>query len=216
MNCNVFKKSIYHFQAEELSADERAAMQQHLNGCPPCAERLEFESGMLDGLKGRLQAIPAPPGLETRVRAELAQQAGGSAGALGWLRTPWFAALAASMLLAMLLIPIGGAPEQRAVEQVSELVTVVDRECDRKGADLADQRGCRHPRHLNALKRADGSYLNVSLEGELGRKMITDREMRGHRLRVEGLLFPRIETLKIDQLDDLGTGNVALLSSYRH
>lgn len=216
MNCNVFKKSIYHFQADELNAQEREAMQQHLNACQPCGSRLEFEASMLAGLKGRLQPTPAPPGLETRLRAELAKQAGESSAVLGWLRTPWFAALASSLILAILLIPFGAAPDRSAHERVDELVTVVDRECDRMGAALADQRGCRHPRHLNALKRSDGSYWSVSLDGELGREMITDPEMRGHRLRVEGLLFPRIETLKIDSLDDLGQQNGALVSRLRH
>ena len=216
MNCNVFKKSIYHFQADELSAEEREAMQQHLNGCPPCASRLEFEAGMLAGLKGRLQPLPPPPGLETRLRAELAKQAGESSGVLAWLRTPWFAALASSLVLAILLMSFGASPTSSALEQVDELVTVVDRECDRMGAALADQRGCRHPRHLNVLKRSDGSYWSVSLDGELGREMITDPEMRGHQLRVEGMLFPSIETLKIDRVDDLGRQSGALVSRLHH
>ena len=205
MNCNAFKRSLFHFQADELTAEEREPLQRHLDDCPECAQRLAFEDSMLAGLKGRLAAEPTPPGLETRIRAQLQEQSGASEGSFGWIRRPWFAALAASLLLAALLFPLSNKLDNGAVVQVAESVVVVDRACDKMGADIASQRECRHPRHLNALKRADGSYWSVSLEGAEGEALITDPEMRGRQLRVEGAYFPRIRTIQIERTEELGS-----------
>ncbi|NIW35703.1 MAG: hypothetical protein GWN32_03930, partial [Gemmatimonadetes bacterium] len=75
MNCHLFKDSIVHFQAGELSAEEHEAMLEHLNGCEGCARRLEVEEGILRGVKAKLDREVAPPGLETRIRAALDAEA---------------------------------------------------------------------------------------------------------------------------------------------
>lgn len=199
MNCNAFKRDLYHFQADELPAAERAACLEHAERCPPCGELLEVERGMLRGLKTRLAATPAPPGLETRIREQLRRSRGSSRPRFDWLRRPWFAALAASLLLAVLLLPTfdpGTSPVTRVDPRV---VTLVDFDCDKSGLSYGQQRLCTHPRHLNALKLEDGGYWQISADHEEGRELITDRELRGTRMRVEGWLFERIRTLQVDR-----------------
>ena len=206
MDCNVFRRQIVHFQADELPAADRAEMQGHLEACAPCAARLELEASFLRALQARLRPGPVPPGLETRIRAGLSEERSPHAGAWGWLRAPWFAATAASLLLVALLVP--GRPDLKRADtpvvRVSQEVLVVDRDCDRAGAPIAAQRACRNQYHLNALKLPDGSYWNVSLDRESSRSLLVDAEMRGHRMHVEGEFFPRIRTLRLDGTEDLG------------
>lgn len=208
MNCNVFRQSIYHFQADELPDSERRALQDHLDACPKCAARLEVEESFLRGIKARLVRTPAPPGLETRIRAALQQQSVSVRGSSAWFRAPWFAAAAASLLLALLLVPWTDSPfdagQSTPVLQVEEEVTVVDQECDRAGLSYPQQRGCRNDRHLNALKLRDGTYWNIGLDKETSRDLLLDAHMRGHRMLVRGDLYPAIRTLKLSGVWDLG------------
>lgn len=208
MNCNVFRQSIYHFQADELPDAERRALQDHLDDCPRCARLLEVEESFLRGIKARLVRTPAPPGLETRIRAALEHERAPGRGAAAWFRAPWFAAAAASLLLALLLVPRSDAPVDPAhstpVLQVEEEVIVVDLDCDRAGLGYAGQRACLNERHLNALKLQDGTYWNISLDKETSRDLLVERSMRGHRMLVRGDLYPAIRTLKLSRAQDLG------------
>jgi hypothetical protein len=218
MNCNVFKRSLYHFQADELPAAERAVCQEHLNACVSCAALLEVEDGLLRGLKTRLTRVPAPPGLETRIRAQLRQAGRWGRPAVGWVRKPWFAALAASLLLAVLLFPSGESLESPPVpsgssEYVTRVVTVVDFHCDSAGRSYEQQRQCPDPAHLNALKLDDGGYWHVSLDHEVGHELVTDRRLRGTRMRVEGLLYESIRTLQLDRAEKVGDETAKLVSS---
>ncbi len=200
MNCDAFKREIYHFQAGELTAEQWSACRDHADRCPPCAELLEVEEALLRGLKRRLRPASPPPGLETRVRVELRRAASSRRPGIGWLRQPWFAALAASLLLALLVIPANdfGTPVST---RVSRVVTVVDFDCDSAGLPVDRQRLCTHPRHLNALKLDGGGHWHVSLDDAAGRNLSTDRSLRGSRLRVEGLLYERIRTLHVERAD---------------
>ncbi len=209
LNCSVFKRSLYHFQADELPADERAVCQEHLNACAPCAALLEVEDGLLRGLKTRLTPAPAPPGLETRIRAQLQQMGRWGPPRIGWIRQPWFAALAASVLLAVLLFPSRVSFESPPVlsgssEYVTRVVTVVDFHCESAGRSYEQQRQCADPTHLNALKLDEGGYWHVSLDHEVGYELVTDRRLRGTRMRVEGLLYERIRTLQVDRVEKVG------------
>ena len=208
LNCNVFRQSIYHFQADELPESERQALQEHLDACTDCATRLEVEESFLRGIKARVVRAPAPPGLETRIRAALEQRRVSVRGSSAWFRAPWFAAAAASLLLALLLLPWTDSPFDREqstpVLQVEQEVTVVDHDCDRAGLSYPQQRGCRNERHLNALKLQDGSYWNIGVDEEASRDLLLDPHMRGHRILVRGDLYPAIRTLELRGSRDLG------------
>lgn len=212
MNCSAFKRSLYHFQADELPAVERAVFHEHLNACAPCAALLEVEEGLLRGLKARLTPVPPPPGLETRVREQMRQVGLSSRPRLDWIRRPWVVAMAASILLAVLVLPPRDI-ESSALVRVTRVVTVVDFDCDNAGRSFEQQRQCTHPKHLNALKLDEGGYWQVSLDHEVGRELITERRIRGTRMRVEGLLYERIRTLQVDRAEEVHLETASLIFS---
>jgi len=203
MNCSAFKRDLYHYQADELPAVERAVYDEHLNGCAPCAALLEVEQALLRGLRARLSPVAPPPGLETRVRERLRQAGRSSRSGPDWVRKPWFAAAAAAVLLALLVIPTLNL-ESSPPAYVSRVVTVVDFDCDNAGRPFDQQRLCTHPKHLNALKLDDGGYWQISLDSKVGRELITERAIRGTRMRVEGRFYERIRTLQLDRADEVG------------
>lgn len=208
MNCKNFRDRIYLFQADELSERERQACQAHLNACESCADRLQIEETLLRVLRAKLPRTPAPPGLETRVRASLRAQ-GERATGLPWFRTPWFAASAAALLLMAVLVPslIGDredAPAGAGVT-VQEEVVVVDRDCDKAGRSVEDQRRCTHPLHINALKLAEGSYWTISPDQTDFRYLLLDRGVRGRKLVVRGELYRDAETIRLTEIERLGS-----------
>ena len=201
VNCETFREWLVHFQADEVAEGDRGRLQEHLDACPGCSRRLEIEDGMLRALRARLEPTPAPPGLETRIRAALAEQSPAPA-AIAWYRRPWLAAAAASLTLAVLLFQGVDWPgidsSRRGVVEVSwKVVTVVDRDCDKAGASYAQQLRCRRADHLNALKVSDGNYWHLSADQELSRRLMLDRTMRGKRLAVDGELYSAIHTLQL-------------------
>ena len=208
MNCKNFRDSIYLFQADELSERERQVCQAHLNTCESCADRLQVEETLLRVLKTKLPRMPAPPGLETRIRASLRAQ-GDRAASVPWFRAPWFAATAAAALLMAVLVPslvgdLDVAPPGPGVP-VHEEVMVVDRDCDKAGRSVDDQRRCTHPLHINALKLADGSYWTISPDQTDFRYLLLDRGVRGRKLVVRGELYRDAETIRLTEIERLGS-----------
>jgi anti-sigma factor (TIGR02949 family) len=204
--CRKFNRNLYHFQAGELPEDQQRELADHVAACAGCATRLGIEEGFLRGLKGRLGRADPPPELRARVGQALDREAGSSR-AWSRVRTAWLVPAAAAVALALLILPaMPGGEETFYVERE---VTVVDIDCERAGHCVDDQRDCRHPHHLNALKVSPGQYWNISLDQELGRKLVADRELRGHRLRVVGELYAGIRTLHVasytDQPPEAGT-----------
>lgn len=197
--CRRFERDLFHFQAGELPEDEQRALADHVDECPGCARRLEIENGFLRGLKGRLGRVEAPPELRVRVREALGGEAT-SRRSPGWLRNPWLVPAAAALLLAILLIPT--MPPWAGIMHVEREVTVVDIDCDTAGRTLEQQRHCAHPHHLNALKIGPNQYWNISLQQAAGRRLVADREMRGHRVLVTGDLVTSIRTLQLTGFTD--------------
>jgi len=206
MNCKSFRDQIFLFQAEELSRDEREACQRHLDSCGPCAVRLRVEDAMLRTLKAGLPRTPAPPGLETRLRAALREHSHGEV-RVPWYRTAWFGATAAVLLLVALLVPgfvVDSPPGVDAAGvAVHREVMVVDRDSDEAGVGISGQRACTHPHHVNALKLEDGSYWTISSEQPEFRYLLLDRDVRGQRLVVEGRLYPDIDTVRLTAVQTL-------------
>ena len=207
MNCKSFRDQIFLFQADELSGQEREVCQRHLDTCEACAQRLRVEESLLRALKAKLPRTPAPPGLQTRIRASLREQAASEV-RVPWYRTGWFAATATAVLLvAAMIVPslvVELPPGTGGVGvAVQEAVMVVDLDCDQAGYDLASQRGCTHPHHINALKRADGSYWSISSEEKDFRYLLLDRDVRGEQLVVQGRLYPETHTVHLTAVETL-------------
>jgi hypothetical protein len=78
----------------------------------------------------------------------------------------------------------------------------VDIDCEHAGRSLEYQRRCNHPLHLNALKLGPDQYWNISLQPEAGRRLVADREMRGHRVFVTGDLYTSDRTLRVTEFAD--------------
>jgi hypothetical protein len=205
-DCRTFREFVFHFQADELSQADRSRLQAHVDGCDCCARYLEVEDGFLRGLRARLAAPPPPPGLEARLRGSLSSLAG-SRGGGARPAGPFWASLAAALLLAALLVvgfsPGTGDDLSPAVPvPVIQEAVVVDLVCDEAGASFERQRRCRHPKHVNALKLPDGTYWAVLLEGEVCRKLVLDPQERGRRLVVEGFYYPAIRTVELVAVRD--------------
>jgi len=203
MNCKNFRDRIFLFQADELPESERAECQSHLDACEGCAARLRFEDAALDALRGGLGRTAAPPGLEERIRSSLR---GATATRVPWYRAGAFAATATAALLALLLLlpqlrrPGGPAS---AAALVHGVVTVVDLDCDRAGKDLAHQRRCLDPHHVNALKHADGSYWTMDASRPEFRYLLLDRDRRGEKLRVAGRMLLGTSVIRLQSVEPL-------------
>lgn len=203
MECASFRRSIHHFQADELPLVERETFEAHLSACAACARALEVEEGFLRALRARLPRAESPPGLEQRIRAALREEAPDPA-APAWYGRPWLAAAAAALVLALLLVPGLGRPLEGRFSPVGGVlqvtgaeVMVVDLDCDRAGMLVQDQQRCGDPHHLNALKTTDGRYWHISPDHRDYGRLVTDPRMRGRRLVVDGDYYPGINTLRI-------------------
>lgn len=202
MNCKSFCDRIFLFQADELPAVERAACEAHLHACSGCAARLALEDEALDALRAGLARSAAPPGLESRVRSSL-RAAGPTQ--VPWYRASWLAAAGTAAVLlglALVLPQLGGPDGPAAPTQLAQgVVTVVDLDCDRAGRDLAHQRGCRDPHHVNALKRDDGSYWTMDPTSPEFRYLLLDREQRGAKLRIVGRRLGGSSVIRLESVE---------------
>jgi hypothetical protein len=208
VTCGEFRDQLFHFQADELPEEVRTRLQEHLNRCGDCASRLELENRLLASLKSALPREKASAGLDARIRQALAGSgAGDSGGQVVGMPRPWWkhpavAALAAVFLLAALITPVL-VTRNLVPEPAVFTGTIVDFDCDRAGMPLELQRRCTARSHLNALKLDDGAYVHFNDHQADYRNLVSDLEMRGHRVTVHGTLHPEIRTLEIVGLEDL-------------
>jgi anti-sigma factor (TIGR02949 family) len=54
----------------EVTAETKAALEEHLRSCPPCFERADFQAGLRQLIVSRCSE-PVPEGLRTKVLAIL-------------------------------------------------------------------------------------------------------------------------------------------------
>lgn len=208
VTCRVFREELFRFQSDEMSDPDRAALQDHLNSCRDCADRLELEDLLLVSIKEALPRVPAPEGLESRIRQALSQvepeQPGGRVVPIGraWWKDPVVAALAAVFLLAALITPVV-MNRNLAPSPAVFTGTIVDYECDQNGLPLEMQRQCTERSHLNALKLDNGEYVHFNSHHGEYRELVSDLDVRGSRVTIHGTLHPEIRTLEITGVDTL-------------
>ncbi len=70
INCRELAELLIDFVSDELPAEHRARIEQHLKLCPPCVAYLESYRITIR-LTKRLPCAPLPPELEKRLRAAL-------------------------------------------------------------------------------------------------------------------------------------------------
>lgn len=74
LNCRQCVDRLGDFVDRELSAEEIAAVEHHLEECFGCSREFRFEGAMLESIKGTLRRVQAPPSLLERIRDRLESQ----------------------------------------------------------------------------------------------------------------------------------------------
>jgi anti-sigma factor RsiW len=72
MNCRELAELLCDFVGDELTAEQRRQVEQHLCNCPPCAVYVETYCLTIT-LTKKLPCTPLPPELEQRCQAILKQ-----------------------------------------------------------------------------------------------------------------------------------------------
>ena len=70
-SCEDVRRRVDSYVDGELSPEEARGVEEHLASCDRCAEFLEFERTLLDGLKERIRETDVPPGLRERIESAL-------------------------------------------------------------------------------------------------------------------------------------------------
>jgi len=137
MRCGHAKRQMTPYLDDRLSADERAALEQHLQGCEACARELRLLQGAGRAL-AQAEPAPVPDGLAARLAAgALASRperrpapasAGGLAGLLDGMRWPALATAAAAVTLAVGLFVAAPRPHPGALSAQDTLAGLVTRD----------------------------------------------------------------------------------------
>jgi mycothiol system anti-sigma-R factor len=212
--CRSFRDQVFHFQADELSSEERVLLEEHLHACPPCARYLEVEESFAALLRRRLAPAPAPAALRDRVREALARESEQARPrrarrkAMRWALAFAAASVAFAAVAYSILERLQAPVPETGARHVVRVATVVDEECDRAGHTAEEQRRCGKGSHLNALKLADGSYWSLSLDDPRGRELVADAALRGRRILVEGDYYGPIRTLHVTRWNAMSRGAI--------
>ena len=75
VGCDDLKRIAYFFLDGELADEDCKTIQSHLDGCPPCCDRILIHRRFRLFLRQRLVAQPAPEELRQRIRASFARPA---------------------------------------------------------------------------------------------------------------------------------------------
>jgi mycothiol system anti-sigma-R factor len=67
-DCKDTLDRLYEYLDRELSEAERLEVQQHLDDCPPCLDRFEFEENVLRLVRRCCRDVAAPQSLVEKVR----------------------------------------------------------------------------------------------------------------------------------------------------
>lgn len=67
-NCSETLQRLYEYIDRELSNEEQAEVQRHLDDCPPCRDRFKFEENVLRQVRRCCRDVSAPPSLVEKVR----------------------------------------------------------------------------------------------------------------------------------------------------
>ena len=73
LNCRQCVERLGDFVDRELSADELAAIERHLEECFGCSREFRFEGAVLESIKVTLRRVQAPPSLLQKIRDKLGE-----------------------------------------------------------------------------------------------------------------------------------------------
>jgi mycothiol system anti-sigma-R factor len=66
-DCRETMHRLYQYLDRELSEDDQAIVQQHLDHCPPCRDLFRFEENVLTFISEKCREVGAPPSLRDKV-----------------------------------------------------------------------------------------------------------------------------------------------------
>jgi anti-sigma factor RsiW len=123
MNCSDFQNQLHEYVERSLSADGQAAAKAHLAGCGACMQAVRQEQQVVQFLSAHLRqetkALALSPDIRNRILASL--KAGSSPQTIVslWTRFAWPLGIAASLLLAAMLLPTKHFTDTGAASAVS-------------------------------------------------------------------------------------------------
>jgi anti-sigma factor RsiW len=132
MNCQRFKDQLFEYVEGSLSADARAAADQHLARCDACRQAVRQERQVAQALADRFQQATGKlvlrPQIRSRIVAVSRRESAPRPAAAWWHRLAWPVGIAACLLLAAAFVLAGrfrGARVDPAVSiQVSYRVPI--------------------------------------------------------------------------------------------
>ena len=156
MNCEQTKDRLDEYLDGELSADDAAAVEQHLAGCEACRAELEALRKTAALVKS-LPRVKAPEGLASDVKASLARRTTTRRSLiLRWASVGGWLAAAATLIIVIKLAPWEGLPEadrRPAVKAAPEL----ERKDPDRAAKLSEEAA---PAPGKVLREAEESLLD--------------------------------------------------------
>ena len=69
--CEEVFRQLNDYLDRELSPNNVAALERHLDDCAPCADQHDFEATVLEELKLKLRKLSLPPSLADKVSAAI-------------------------------------------------------------------------------------------------------------------------------------------------
>lgn len=73
LSCEEALRRLTAYLDEALAGEELEALEEHVDACLDCCEKLEFARKMDQVVKRRLSEAPLPEGIEERIRRMLAR-----------------------------------------------------------------------------------------------------------------------------------------------
>lgn len=70
-SCEQAVARLFEYLDQELPPDEEAAVRRHLEECAPCFHHFAFDARLLERIRAKCEAGPAPAAVRNRVKALL-------------------------------------------------------------------------------------------------------------------------------------------------
>ena len=211
MNCQEITDRLVFFVDGELPLSESEPVRQHLESCEPCARRARAESAVREAVAAT-DYHPAPPGLETRIRAALDTAAAAPRRRLVplWfdrvLSRPVLGAVTAALLVAVGWLAVASFSGSNAIAAVSLQGTLVCADCNAGGVPIEAQRRCKTYGHSTALLTEAGDVVHFVKPDDPDpevQELLFAPPRRGTRVGIDGRLFRDIGYIEIDHIAEL-------------
>ena len=201
MTCTQFRDALDCYLDRELAPEAMAAADRHRADCPACDRLATTARELKTAVKGTVEAVDMPEGLEARVRLATASR---------WTPRASLAAAAAAVILVVLAGGVmRGRVETGAANAMDRLALRLDgssevvlhgvllcRDCElehRYGIEAP----CKTVGHHGAIATADGRIWNL-VEQKAATELIHNESLLGRQIVVHGRVFRGARALVVD------------------